>query len=645
MTTPFTERYKLFKTVKDLHAQGKAELTASEQNQIEYQTMDLVRKSILTRQASIVPEGFEMVLRKLQTVDTQEAYDLLVDFLKMEGAIEGPDLGDKPGRGPMDGLDDKPDFDDKPGRGPMDGPPKIDKGPPKSPLRPDDKPEMGSKPREDKTKKFLKEDIMKEGKTAEEEKKEEKSEKNDDDKDKSSKEEKEKKEEKEAVLKKAQEQEHKPIVDLQKKEKEKGSEISIEEMGVEENPNTEGAGVTLPEPTPSFASKVRVGITENNTLLAQHNDHGLVFHAVPKEDIRADKKAIRKLAIDLYHMIVEEGFAKAAKDCNAKMLITAGVDDDIELDNIMDVPPEKEPVTSDAESDTKDDRDDDSDSVLPKGEVDTKEKPEVVTARRKAVLRAANLKYQRRQGKDILDEAENVMADADKKPSKPSMDSTSDADTDAQEQHVTPEGNVLTDADQDFKTAQKNFSTLYKRRMAKEKETFIRKFNKALRIAATRMALNHEEHPFKIAAVDVLAAEAGEIEFTHGDVYGGMDIQAAVELTELIISEGHEPFLKALLANAADLMEKSDEYLADTEVDIRNLAPTPIGQVYASMQKVSSKKRSSKIRRDAAEGNFEIGNGAIASGSENLLNRASFSDAVSGSTAVGRKLGRLQRKR
>ena len=75
---------------------------------------------------------------------------------------------------------------------------------------------------------------------------------------------------------------------------------------------------------------------------------------------------------------------EAAKGCRAKLLV-AGVDDDIELDNVMDVPPEKDGVTSDAESDTREDRGDDTNSVLIDNDVDTREKPETVTARRRAV--------------------------------------------------------------------------------------------------------------------------------------------------------------------------------------------------------------------------------------------------------------------
>jgi len=78
---------------------------------------------------------------------------------------------------------------------------------------------------------------------------------------------------------------------------------------------------------------------------------------------------------------------------------------------------------------------------------------------------------------------------------------------------------------------------------------------------------------------------------------------------------------------------------------MKDLAPVPTDQIEASISRLPSQKRSSRVRRDASEGNFEKGNGTLASGSENLIDRASFSNVVNRGTAVGRKLQRLTEKR
>ncbi|RLI87315.1 MAG: hypothetical protein DRP01_02080, partial [Archaeoglobales archaeon] len=454
----------------------------------------------------------------------------------------------------------------------------------------------------------------------------------------------------EALIIRAQAQEHGGISELQQAAKDDGQDVTAEEMGVED---TEGDEVATPSGDDMTAlarsQKVGVTITNGNTLVVHHKDHGAVFHAVPSIAIRQDRSALRRLANRLYGLAVEDGFARAAAFANAKLLITAGVDDDIELDNVEEVPPKNEGITSDAEGDTRDDKTDDKDSVLSDNDVDTREKPPTVTAmtaRRQNILRQARLMRERRTAKDILDDAEATVSDSEMKPSKPTMDSLDGAETNSQEQHSGTSGDTLSGGDDVIRSAQRNFSKLYEKRSAKRvaeaKEAFVRKLTQAVRIASTRMKLNHEEHPYKVAAVDVLASQAGDIEFGNGDVYSGMDVSAAVELTELIVAEGDDLYIKALLNKAADLMEKDPAYLADVESDLRNLAPVAVSTGVTASTGDSPRSRSSRVRREAASGNIENSNGVPATNPIHLTQEPDLRGAIGGSTRIGRRLNRIE---
>ena len=611
----FTQRYQLFKTVADLHSQGKIKLSTTEQAEIEKQTMDLVRRSVLNRTAMSAPAGFEQVLMELEKApDADTAYSVLVDFMKSEGDLGGESdheeheehesEDEEAGEHGMELGGDKPPMDKPPMDGPMDGKPK---GPPMG----DKKPPMGDKPKG-----------PPEGLD-------------------------ELKKEREALVRRAQAKDHGDISDLQEQAHGDGEPVTADEMGLEDSDDTEGPSMASEDTTMSArAKKIKIAITKSGTLVAQHEDHGPVFHAIPSPELRTNREALRRLANRIYGLAVYEGFAKAAAFCNAKLLI-AGVDDDVELDHAEEVPPENDPVTADEETDTQDKHEADETTVLEDNDTDTREKPDTVTARRQAVLRRARLEYERRLKEakdDILDDAENVSAEM--KPNKPSMDSKDDASTNSQEQHGTGEGDVLSAGDDVIRNAHTNFKKLYEQRAAtrvlEEKEAFVRKFTKAMRVAATRMLLNHDEHPFKVAAVDVLADP--DILFSNGDAFSGMDLAAAIDLTELIVSEGHDNFIKALLEKSADLMGRDDAYLADAEADLKALVPLPVDRIASTGDRRSS-QRSDRVRREAAEGNFEIdGNrGAPASSPVQNMETTALRSALGGSTHLGRRMNRLNR--
>lgn len=677
----FSERFQLFKTVADLHSQGRTVLSETEQALIDRETMDLVRKSLLNRRAEIAPPGFEKVLHELETApDANAAYGIIVEYLKSQGELGGrtepkseKDLDQVaiPEKGLEKSL----------GGGPkgLPGEPEIMKGGPgkimpsmheehespeheehESPMHekeetheeehaehglPSPKPESGPKPRPEKSEK----PAGFEEKGGPKEKKDEgKSEKKDEEKFEKKDEKKpepkdELKKEREALKRRAQEQEKK-IEDLQKDKKDFGKEITSEEMGLEATEGTPMSSTMPQEQTNVRAKKVRMHLTKSGSIVVGHSDFGPIFHAIPSAEIRNNPEKLRLLANRIYGVAVYEGFMKAAKLCKAQMIRSAGVDEDIELNHVETVEPEKKSVTDDAESVNREKPEGEKDSVLTDVEVVTREKPEVekpstLASQRRAVVKSALIKM-KRQGKDILDDAENVIKD--KKPSKPATDSGEGAKTNATEQHGAPQSGVLEGGDDVIRNAQKHFSNLYAARTAKkvaeEKEAFIRRFTRALRLAGTRMLLNHEEHPFKSAAVDVLADDSGSIEFSNGERFTGMDVAAAVELTELIASEGHKNFLDALLVKAADLMQKDDRYLADAESDLASLAPVSVS---AGLRESKSGSRSRAVsRRNAAvDGNFEVTNGAPATGPVNKT--ADLRGALGGSTLLGRRLERL----
>jgi hypothetical protein len=129
--------------------------------------------------------------------------------------------------------------------------------------------------------------------------------------------------------------------------------------------------------------------------------------------------------------------------------------------------------------------------------------------------------------------------------------------------------------------------------MAKEaNKAFVERFIRSVKIASKRMELNHDDHPYKAASLDVLAE-------------AGLDEDVAQELTEEISEEGHTAFVAQLLDRTAALMKKSDEYLQDLETDLEEMKPKPV-EVSKASQKRS--KKSENLRKAASAGNFALSN-------------------------------------
>lgn len=209
-----------------------------------------------------------------------------------------------------------------------------------------------------------------------------------------------------------------------------------------------------------------------------------------------------------------------------------------------------------------------------------------------------------------------------------------------------PSDSSLTKGDVDFKTSrlEQRYRKLYTARAEKavqdQVEAFARKFTKCIKIASARMKLNHTPHLLKASMVDVLTASDGLIEFTNGDKYRGMDDRTAIELTELVASEGHDRFVDGILADAANLLEKSDAYLNDVESDLSNLTPKSVEASMESVEDDYDKPRSRKasnIRKRMSDGNFNM---KVIEPPVQVQNKIGnkVGNALSDSTKLGRRL-------
>ncbi len=654
MTIPY-ERLSLLKTVKDLHEAGTVKLSDSDRVAIESETTDLINRSVMNKSAMKTPEGFEQVLEELRQVgDADEAFQVVLDFLKSEGVVEVEDEAGEAPEAEMDLGGGSPDMDDAGGDKPF--PPKKDEDGDDETDERDTDDDTGDKPfppKQDGGKGDGKGKGMGKGKKpvpskgdGGKDKKAPSFEKKDEVGDSFVGGDEGMKDEREALLRRAQDQENSDsgIAALQEKKKEESEGApSKEEMGVEDTDMTMTAR----------AKKIKIAITKERNLVAQHEDYGPVFLATPTDTVKGDRNALVKLANRVYGLAVYKGFKAAARLCNATLLKDGGVDDDVITDAQVEISPETDPVTAEGESDVREEQSTPDDNALAGNEVDTREKPPTVSdtktkmiakRRRLAAAKDRWAARKRLEGKDILDDADGVTKEM--KPSKPSGDSTNDAEDNAKDGPGSPAGDVLADAENDIRGAsvKENMTKLYQarleKRLAAEKEQFVRKFTRAVRLAATRMLLNHEEHPLKVAAVDVLTAR--DVTFTNDEKFSGMDVGTAVELTELITREGHDQFMQRLLSRAADLLEKDDRYLADAEEDLEDQAPVPVGEgisTSTATRRSARNRRSSKIRREAAEGNFERNQGAPSSAPVEIS--TNIRGAISGDTKLGRRLSKF----
>ena len=618
------ERIKLFQTVRTLANKGAVTLSATDKRKIDQETKELIRRSMVSRTASEAPEGFKDLLNELKSAeDADAAYDLVCEFLAKDKADDEVGESDEP---------EKKDPEDK------DEPEKKE---------PEDKKDSGSDVDLDE-KKPEKEDfgdfVKDEGDFVDDEEKPKKDmamtiarrraiRKAQDldllkkDKDmgpmdkgpgkgpgdgKGPMDKGPKDKDPEDML---DDKKDKPdsLKDLQKKEEKPRDKLTKDEMGMEEIPLSDSKSLSDSKVPMAVAKKFKVRITPEKNIVATHADLGPIFIATPTNDIKKDASKLRRTANKVFGLLIFEGPRVAAEKCGARLL--AGADDGIETDTQEEIPPNTDDVTDNADTDTEVSHDPDPSNIVEDADTDTEEKQDTITARaarvKRQLERTRKARYSIINKKSQTTSLDDADTDAqDKNPVSPSsLDSSADADTDTQESNDTPESSVLDEGETDFTTVEANYKKLYEARAAKKVksdfEKFVNRFSRCVRIAAQRMHLNHYDHPYKAAAVDILTAD--DVIFSDGELFVPMDGKTAQELVELISNEGNSPFISMLLGKTADLMEKSDSYLEDVEKDIEDLAPTPVdvsininvGEDAISEDKVSS------LRRSASNGNFD----------------------------------------
>ena len=667
MTQPYQ---RLFNTIQEIAAAGKVKLSADERDIIERETKDLINKSQAKNYkfASTVPQGFETLLEDLRGADAETAYKLVVDFMDEPDEGGKPDMmgspdmgGDKPEFLEKGDADDKPAFLDDKGDG-------DDKPAPFEKKDDDDKFEDKEDDKDDKPAPFEKKDDDDKGESddkddkSKDKDKDDKappSEKKDDKPDKEENPFADAKEKVMARIRKAQEgmlpkampeeMDGKPIdkgdggpkldgkgphgpgkdkmKDLKEKVKDQEKKPSMDEMGIDDKEV---------DPTISLrAKKIRVKVTGERNVIAYHEDHGPIFMLTPTDKTKASKQALKRLATRAYGLALYKGFTVAAKTLGARMLHTAGVDDDVEV--VTEEEPEA-PVTQgileDADSviEEEPEEKDVDDDTQAEADDDIEQEPAKIARYTKIIKNSAD--------GDIAAGAETVSEETpDARPSDVTEgdDDVTDAPVD------TPSSTVIDDDVVDFTTAKKkleaDYRKLYASRLKKAEEAFVTKFARCMRVASKRMLLNHDENPWKVASADVLMSE--DVEFENGERFRAMSEHIAVQLTELISTEGHDPFVRLLMDRTADLMEKSDPYLKDIESDLARLRPMA-AEVSSTSRAPRREARANTMRRAASAGNFGLADKAASA--PPVDTKTSLRNAMKGrDSRVNRDLGRLRK--
>lgn len=587
-------RIKLFETVKRLHDAGTVKLSTSELDLISRETTDLIEKSLRNKRAEKMPEGFAEILGKLSDAEPEEAYSLVLNFLKDKGIVKDKEEkkdGDKPG--------EKPDF----GKGKGPGPNKDEKGPKGM--------GMGGEPGEslEHEKKESPEEEMKEHKDMPFEKGAQSEVKMEDEADEDGPEGKGR------------------LVEMQKKIDTVPATTSVEAMGLMEDKKS---------------SQYKVKITAERNIVAYSEEKGPLFHAIPNRDVKRNPVALKRLANKVMGILMYQGPKAAAAKCGATLL--AGVDDDVQLAADVTIDPNRDGVSDNAETDAQVGVDAPAGSTLENPENETKEDPDKINpTNREAMLSA----YRASKGKKVADY--EVVKKADTSIDKIETETkdgiseapksvTEDMDSDAREKPEGSDNDVTKDGEVDFQTVEASYQKLYASRAKKAAEEAVReatdKLLTCVRIASARMRLNQDAHPFKIAAADVLMSE--DVEFTDGDKFVPMDAKTAAELIELISVEGHDGFVEHLLKRAFDLMEKDSSYLKDVEADLKTLVPISVEQ-----ERVSRVSKVSRLREKAVAGSLSENRESPLPLPEKKEKSAEVRNAFSGNK-LGRRLSALK---
>jgi hypothetical protein len=577
----------LFETVKSLQDKGIINLEASERSAIERETSELLRAARVHRTAANAPEGFNELLEKLKSVDADEAFSLVKEFLSK--GEEKEEKEDKPmgkdndmPKGLGKGKEDKPKGEEDKPMGKVDNADDDDDN--------DDMPKGLDKGKENKP--MGKDNDMPKGKGKEDKPKGE--------------------EDKPMGLGLGKGKEDKPKgedIDIEKGEiLEKASKLLRSNVKEKDRDLSSLKEDETDEDSDSMASlgfkdakAITARITAEGNVVVAKNGKPLFFHLTSK-DIKKDANAVRRLANRLLSLTIHKGAKTAATMTNSKLV--AGVDDDIVLNVQEDIPAASNSVYEDGETVFSEEEPKPANSTQDDAEFNTQENPKNA----QSITEGAGLV--------------NVQDDVDN-----NVKSTVDSDeTNIKENRKDLDPDSIQDeADADFKTVEANLRELYKNRTAqsitKANNAFITKFIRAFKVATKRMALNQDEHEFKVAAYDVLK--------DYTDVVD----EEAVDLAEMIASKAHDKFVDYALQRTSALIAKSDEYLKDAEEDLKTQMPKSTRDIKTNLDKnecdKSKSTKAKKISRLAQDGNFGLeGRMAVSSSFINNTKNGGLSDVV-----------------
>jgi len=410
-------------------------------------------------------------------------------------------------------------------------------------------------------------------------------------------------------------------------DKDKGEEkITEDEMGIEKGPSTGGV-----------LARVKVSITPDKNIVASYANQPL-FLAIPNAAVKKNPEKLRRAANKVLGLVIYDGPKVAAAKCGVKLM--AGVDEDILLDSQAEVPANKENVTDNAETVTREEQPGDPNTALEENDTDNADKPDKVTAIRKRLERKRRAQRRRRSGDTILDDNEDLSV-ATPAANPNSLDVTDGSDTDTDTNYSKP-SDMLDGGETDIKSVEANYKKLYANRAKKEAaektKKFVNRFARCMKIAAKRMALNHDDNPMKAAALDILTAD--NVRFSDGERFAPMDSVTAKEIVELIAAESHDNFISHLMERTSKLMNKSEAYLEDVEADMETQVPRDVeveGECGAPPKK---SRKSAKLRAAASEGNFNFNPNFV--GSVKPKEPVNLIRDAMGSTKIGQRTARLK---
>lgn len=170
-------------------------------------------------------------------------------------------------------------------------------------------------------------------------------------------------------------------------------------------------------------------------------------------------------------------------------------------------------------------------------------------------------------------------------------------------------------------------------------QTLAARYERALRIAAKRAALNIEESPLKAKVLDSLTVgrPVGRVASTGASLdYPGMDEHLALHLIEAAWSESAHEDTEALLARTAELLHYDDKYLVSAESDLaRQAARIPSVSSTDEIEMMDDvHHRAASTRAALSQGNLILAPAMADSDADSRVSR--IRDALGTTTKIGR---------